>query len=272
MEITRQERCGVSFYACPDPAWAGAAHGFSTRLGGVSEGYLSSLNLGFHRGDAPENIRENYRRFRAATATDVGRIVTTNQVHGDLVRPVTGADAKNDLLDECFVEADGLVTDEPGLTLTVFSADCVPILLHDPVRGVVAAVHAGWRGTAAVIAGRAVEVMAGRYGCRPGDIRAAIGPAIGGCCFETDGDVPEAMERSLGALAGPFIEDVGQGRYRVELKGINREILVSAGLSRELIDVSPDCTCCLHERYWSHRYTKGERGSQAAVIMLEGRI
>lgn len=247
-------------------------HGFSTRLGGVSEGYLSSLNLGFHRGDAPENIRENYRRFRAATATDVGRIVTTNQVHGDLVRPVTGADAKNDLLDECFVEADGLVTDEPGLTLTVFSADCVPILLHDPVRGVVAAVHAGWRGTAAAIAKRAVEVMASRYGCRPGDIRAAIGPAIGGCCFETDGDVPEAMERSLGALAGPFIEDVGQGRYRVELKGINREILVSAGLSRELIDVSPDCTCCLHERYWSHRYTKGERGSQAAAIMLEGRI
>lgn len=246
-------------------------HGFSTRLGGVSEGHLSSLNLGFHRGDTPENLRENYRRFCAATGTDGGRLVTTNQVHGDLVRPVTGADAKADLLDECDVEADGLVTDEPGLTLAVFSADCVPILLHDPVRGVAAAVHAGWRGTAAAIAQRAVEVMTSRYGCRPEDIRGAIGPAIGVCCFETDGDVPEAMERSLGALATPFIQDVGGGRYRVELKAINQKILVSAGLLEELIDVSSDCTCCLHERYWSHRYTKGERGSQAAVIMLEGR-
>lgn len=246
-------------------------HGFSTRLGGVSEGYLSSLNLGFRRGDEPENVRENYRRFCAATGTDMGRIVTTNQIHGDLVRPVTGADAKADLLEPCAVEADGLVTDEPGLTLTVFSADCVPILLHDPVRGVVAAVHAGWRGTAAAIAARAVEIMTARYGCRPGDIRAAIGPAIGACCFETDGDVPEAMERSLGGLATPCIQSVGQGRYRVELKVINQKILVNAGLSEQLIDISQDCTCCAHDRYWSHRYTKGARGSQAAVIMLEGR-
>lgn len=247
-------------------------HGFSTRLGGVSEGDLASLNLGPRRGDREENLRENYRRFCAATGTDHGRVVMANQVHGAEVRAVTQADIKADLLDPTPFEADALVTDAAGITLVVFSADCIPILLFDPVRRVVGACHAGWRGTAGAIAAATVRAMGERYGCRPGDIRAAIGPGIGGCCFETDGDVPEAMERSLGGLAAPFIQGLGQGRYQVELKGINRAILLKSGLSEKLIDISPDCTCCLHERYWSHRYTQGRRGSQAAVIMLGGGV
>lgn len=245
-------------------------HGFSTRLGGVSEGYLASLNLGAHRGDREENLRENYRRFCAAVGVDVERVVMANQVHGAEVRVVTEADVKPDLLAPTPFEADALVTDLPGVTLVIFSADCVPILLFDPVTKAVGACHAGWRGTAAAIAAVTVRTMTERYGSRPEDIRAAIGPAIGSCCFVTHDDVPQVMEERLGSLAAPFIQETEPGRYRVGLKEMNRAILVRAGLREELIDVSQDCTCCLHERYWSHRYTQGMRGSQAAVIMRGG--
>lgn len=245
------------------------AHGFSTRLGGVSGGHLASLNLGCHRGDREENLRENYRRFCAATGTDAGRVVMANQVHGTQVRTVGEADIKPDLLAPTPFEADGLVTDVPGITLVVFSADCIPILLFDPVRRVIAACHSGWRGTAAGMAATAVRAMARRYGCQTEDIRAAIGPGIGGCCFETDSDVPQAMTRQLGDLAVPYITRAGE-KYRVDLKAVNRAALLRAGLREEHIDVSGECTCCRHDIYWSHRYTHGVRGSQAAVIMLEG--
>ena len=243
-------------------------HGFSTRLGGVSEGYLDSLNLGCHRGDKPENLRENYRRFGAATGTDTTRIIMANQVHRDDVRVVTQADIKADLLDETPFEADALVTDIPGVTLAVFSADCIPILLFDPVQPVVAACHAGWRGTALAIARRTVETMVDHYGCHLENIRAAIGPGIGGCCFETDGDVPEAMMEKLGELARPHIEARGE-KYHVDLKPIDRDILLRAGLRPDHVEVCQECTCCRPDKYWSHRYTHGVRGSQAAVIMLE---
>ncbi len=216
-------------------------------------------------------MRENYRRFCAATLTDPTRIVMANQVHGVAVRRVTEDDVKPDLLADTPFEADSLVTDLPGITLAVFSADCIPILLFDPVRHVAAACHAGWRGTAGAIAAETVAAMASDYGCRGGDIRAAIGPGIGPGCFETDTDVPQAMSAGLGALAAPYIQDLGHDRYRVDLKALNGAILRRAGLAGDHVDISDDCTCCRHERYWSHRYTKGLRGSQAAVIMLEDR-
>lgn len=247
-------------------------HGFSTRLGGVSQGHLASLNLGHRRGDEPDRVRENYRRFCDAIGVDMNGIVMTNQVHGDVVRGVDEGDIKADLLGETPFEADGLTTDRPGIALVIFSADCVPILFFDPVARVVGACHAGWRGTAAAIAAKTVRAMARRYGCGPEDIRCAIGPAIGPCCFETDGDVPEAMKAALGALAAPFITPAGEPeRYRVDLKGINRALLLEAGVEEAYIDLSGECTCCEHERYWSHRYTKGLRGSQAAAIALEVR-
>ena len=244
-------------------------HGFSTRLGGVSEGYLASLNLGCHRGDRDENLRENYRRFCAAIGADNKRLVMTNQVHGTQVRSVTRADIKADLLAPTPFEADGLVTDLPGITLVIFSADCIPVLLYDPVKRVVAACHAGWRGTAGAIAGETVKAMAERCGCRPVDIRAAVGPGIGKCCFETDADVPEAMEAALGDLARPFMTRTGE-KWHVDLKGVNAALLEAAGVAAEHIDVSEDCTCCQHTRFWSHRHTGGVRGSQAAAILLEG--
>ena len=182
-------------------ALEGAVHCFSTRFGGVSEGALASLNLGVHRGDRPANVRENYRRLGAAVGFDPKNTVFTKQVHSDIVQRVGRQDCGRGLVFPVEEARDGLVTDEPGVALTIFSADCTPVLLFDPVARAIGAAHAGWRGTAAGIAARTVEAMRREFGCRPENLRAAIGPCISQCCFETDSDVPEAMLAALGAEA-----------------------------------------------------------------------
>lgn len=265
--IDRQKDGVVYQSAAHFEAAGGVVHAFSTRHGGVSTGIYASLDLGTTRGDDPACVRENYRRFCAAVGADVGRIAMSNQVHGSTVRPVTAADVKKDLYDPEGYEVDGLVTDIPGVALVIFGADCLPVLLYDPRRRVVAAVHAGWRGTALDIVGKAVEKMA-FYGCRPGDILAAIGPGISKCCFETHEDVPNEMTSALGSGALHHIAVIEGGKFRVDLKGLNAMNLEKAGVRPEHIAISGDCTACLHDKYWSHRYTKGERGSQAAIIQL----
>ena len=267
--MTQLQNNGVTFLSADGLlAAGGVAHGFSTRLGGVSEGIFASLNLGTARGDDPERVRENYRRFCAAIGTDVNQLVTTSQVHGDVIRTATASDIKTDLFAPNEYECDGLITNEPGLALTIYTADCIPILLYDPVKRVIAAVHAGWRGTAQDITGKAVRKMQQDYGCRPEDILAAIGPGISQCCFETHADVPDAMVDALGALIKPHILCLENGKFKVDLKGINVTLLTRTGVSLDHVDVSTDCTACLHKTYWSHRVTQGQRGSQAAMIQL----
>lgn len=269
MNIIEHNKNGLVYLTADGfEAAGGVAHGFSTRLGGVSEGIYATLNLGMNRGDAPDRVRENYRRFCAAVGVQADKLVFSSQVHSDVVRTVTAADAGKGLDRKADYDADGLVTDVPGLGLTVFGADCLPILFYDPVRRVAAAVHAGWRGTALGIAERAVEKMAGHYGSDPADILAAIGPGIGRCCFETHEDVPNAMTSALGVCATPYIDPIENGKFKVDLKGINAMRLERAGLLPEHIAVSGDCTACHPEKYWSHRVTNGVRGSQAAVIEL----
>ena len=242
-----------------------AVHAFTTRYGGVSGGIWSSLNLGFTRGDDPERVAENYGILCGALGIDRGKLCFTRQVHGTVVRPVTSADA-HVFFTPVPYEADGLVTDEPGTALICFAADCVPILLCDPVRGAVGAVHAGWKGTAGDIAGKAVQVLRDRYGSRPEDVRAAIGPHIGKCCYETGPEVAEAMRGALGAGSEPFCLPKGE-KYHVDLGGLNRAMLLRAGLLPEHVALSEECTMCDPEKFWSHRYTHGRRGVQAAVIL-----
>lgn len=246
----------------------GVAHGFSTRLGGVSEGIYTSLNLGLNRGDDHGRVRGNFELFCAAVGVERDMLVFSAQVHGDAVRICTSADAGMGLDRPISYEADALITDVPGLALTIFTADCLPILLYDGERRVVAAAHAGWRGTALGIVERTVERMAAQYGCDPANILAAIGPGISRCCFETREDVPNAMTESLGSAALPFIESKESGRFLVDLKGLNVLRLERAGLRAANIAVSDACTACQPERYWSHRATEGNRGSMAAVIAL----
>lgn len=246
----------------------GIPHGFTTRQGGVSEGIYASLNLAFGRGDDRENVEENYRRVCDAFPVDINKMVLTAQVHGDHIRTVTEADWGKGLSCPKDYEADGLITDVPGTTLVAFGADCLTALLYDPAHRAIGAVHAGWRGTAKGILARAVEAMTEAYGTRPGDLLAALGPCISACCFETNEDVPNAMTAALGGDALPFIREKGEGKFLVDLKGLNALWLTRSGVPEAQIDISPDCTLCKPDKYWSHRYTKGERGSQASLISL----
>ena len=242
-------------------------HCFTTRLGGVSTGYLSSLNIGIHRGDDPKNVAENYRILAGLLGIATEDFVVTRQTHSDIVRKVGRAHRGNALIDGASPECDALITNEPGVALVVFTADCTPILLHDPKTGAVGAVHAGWRGTAAGIGAKTVAVMAESYGCDPEDICAAIGPNIGPCCFETDEDVPLAMTAALGSEAEASIRKVG-AKYYVNLKELNALWLRRMGVAH--IEISSDCTACQPNRYWSHRITGALRGSQGAVIVCKG--
>ena len=269
MELILTERHGVPFYRCSHPDWAGAAHGFSTRLGGISPAPWDSMNLGANRGDEPANVAENFRRFCAAAGTDHTALVKNHQVHGTLVRPVTEADVMADPALPGVAEADGLITDRPGICLTVFSADCIPLLFYDPVHKVAAAAHAGWRGTAAGIAARVVQAMTQNYGCRPDDILAAIGPGIGTCCFETHADVPDGLREGLGGDSETFIHPIPHSeKFHVDLKGANARWMERCGIPREHIALCTDCTACSQDRFWSHRMVGNRRGSMAAMIQL----
>ena len=243
----------------------GVPHCFTTRYGGVSQGALSSLNIAFHRGDSAENVAENYRILANALGFDPRNLVLTRQIHSDIVRTVTKSDAQG-LDHHAYPECDALITNDPGTALVVFTADCTPILLWDSVTGAVGAAHAGWRGTAADIAGKTVRAMVSEFGCDPANIRAAIGPNIGPCCFETDREVPDAMTAAFGPEAESAIRPAGE-KYYVNLKEINALALRHAGVTH--IEISADCTMCQHDRFWSHRYTRGNRGSQGAIILCK---
>ena len=269
MDFSLKTTQGVSVLSCKAfDRVGGAVHGFSTRLGGVSEGFCAGMNLGYNRGDSPDCVRKNFRLFCTAIGADFDGLVKTRQVHGSHVQPVTSADRSMDLFAPAPWETDGLITDVPGVCLSVFCADCVPVLLYDPVRRCIAAVHSGWRGTAAAIAVCAVEQMTGDYGCDPGHILAAIGPSIGKCCFETHADVPEAMAAALGSLSRPHIQPLPNQKFRVDLRGIIQSTLLRAGLDESHIFVSDHCTVCRPDLYWSHRVLGDQRGSMAAMIQL----
>lgn len=244
-----------------------APHAFTTRFGGVSGGIYASLNLGQNVGDDPSDVRQNYKVLGNALGFDSDSLVFSRQVHKTDVRIVSKQDRRA-IFEPIPYEADGLLTAEEDVPLIVFTADCVPILLYDPDVRVVGAVHAGWRGTVADIAGVAVGKMVGHFGCRPENIRAAVGPSISQCCFETGDDVAAAVRLLLGNKASQFIAQRGE-KSMIDLKAINAFLLRNMGVTN--IEISPECTSCLNNKYWSHRVTNGRRGSQASVIMMKGR-
>jgi YfiH family protein len=237
-------------------------HCFTTRLGGISTGTQASLNLAFGRGDTMENVEQNIRILGSALGFDPEKLVLTRQIHSDIVRVVTDADCSG-LCHRDYPECDALVTNTPGVSLMVFTADCTPVLLYDPVTGAVGAAHAGWRGTAQDIAGKTVRAMVEHFGCDVRNIRAAIGPNLGQCHFETDGDVPHALIGAFGREALPYIKKQGD-KFHPDLKAVNALALRRRGVTH--IEISNSCTWCESDRFWSHRVTKGERGSQGAVI------
>ena len=241
-------------------------HCFTTRLGGVSKGHLASMNIGIRRGDDPANVAENFRILGEAVGFTLADLVSTRQTHSDIVWQVGKAQRGTAITLGSSPECDALITNEPGTGLVIYTADCTPILLWDPVTGAVGAAHAGWRGTASAIGAKTVKAMCDAYGCDPGNIRAAIGPNIGPCCFETDADVPDAMLEALGDQAKMHIRPHGS-KYYVNLKKLNACFLRNAGVQH--IEISESCTVCRCHRFWSHRVTRGQRGSQGAIIVCK---
>lgn len=233
---------GAAYLTAPNIA---ARHAFSTRLGGVSTGVLESLNLSVRRGDTPENVRENWRRLGAAAGLDLTRAVYARQIHSAEVRIAHAADAQPPELEPRFA-CDGFVTNEPGVPLAVFMADCLPVLLHDPAAGVIGAVHCGWRGSVADI----------------------LGAGIGACCFEVGPEVVAAAEALLHEPLGALVRPRADGKALLDLKGVNARRLAQLGVLAGQIAVSDACTMCRPDVFWSHRATDGRRGVQAAVITL----
>ncbi len=275
MELPKSERLravtknGVLLYEFPSlAALSCVKHGMSTRFGGVSEGIFDSMNLSFGRGDADENVAENYRRFCAAVEVKPERCVMTRQTHTVNVRCVTEKDAGCGVTRErTYNDVDALVTDVAELPLVILTADCVPLFFADPKRRVVAAAHSGWRGTAGAIGAETVRVMKERYGCDPADILCGVGPSIGPCCFEVDYPVVEAFSEKPFFAPGCAVDD-HNGKFHVDLWELNRRILLSAGIPEENITVGDLCTRCYPDLFWSHRATGGNRGSLAGMIAL----
>jgi YfiH family protein len=257
-------------------------HGFSTRLGGVSEVYGGkSLNLGWTKEDAPEAVRQNRRLLVEAVTgkppSDV-ILVTVRQVHSNTIHRIEATEARGRMLEtaegKAVLEGDGLVTDDPGVLLAAGTADCVPVLLVDPERRAVGAFHAGWRGTAARIVERGVEKMRMEFGTRPEDLLAAVGPSIGVCCYTVGQDVRDQFAEQFvysDELFRLLPPEEGQARFRIDLWEANRRQLLDAGLQPGKISVVGECTACTVEpsgepRYFSHRAQAGRTGRMLNVI------
>jgi len=237
----------------------GIVHGISTRAGGVSPGSCESLNVSHSVGDAPENVRENVRRVAEAVGTRPGDLFAAYQVHG---RSVTVVDSDSAV--EPRPRCDVLVTASPDRTLMLRFADCTPVLLADPKQCVVAAVHAGWRGSAMRAASAAVEALRECFGSRPWDIFAGIGPAIGPCCYTVGDDVLEAFADR------PELFTAENGGQTLDLRAANQHALIEAGLPAEHIEVAGVCTQCQSQRFFSHRANGGQpAGRFAALIRLD---
>lgn len=247
-------------------------HGFSTRIGGVSRlPHTRGLNLGFDRGDTPKTVLENLGLFADALGVAAESIISVSQIHSANVRVVDGNNRGEGFYKEELESCDGYVTDSQDITLGVRTADCVPILLYVPpvesFGGAVAAVHAGWRGTALGIAREAVLKLCD-MGASPKDIRVAIGPAIDNCCYTVKEDFYKSFTEMAGkVLTDRYVTPIGDNIWVADLKGANRQILIDSGVFPDNIDVCDKCTCCNNEEFFSHRFSKGKRGTMLSVIV-----
>jgi YfiH family protein len=243
---------------------AGFRHGFTTRAGGISAPPFDSLNLGWKWGDDSACVDENHRRLLAASGAST--MLRASQVHGVRILRVRRGDDPASVAGE---QADGLCSDEPGLGLSVHVADCTPILMACPRTGACAALHAGWRGTVAGMARAGVETMASELGCRPQELCVALGPCIGPCCFEVGDEVVDAFLAAMPAARnnGVIVPMVGH-KSRIDLRCFHRSQLEAAGVLRENIDASTDCTLCdAHRRFYSFRGAGRATGQSVGFIL-----
>lgn len=246
-------------------------HGFSTRLGGVSEGCFSSMNLSFERGDRNEAVLENFQRIGKALGVRCEDMVLSKQTHTTNVRVVTEEDrGKGIVRERDYTDVDGLVTAVPGICLVTSYADCVPLYFVDPVKKVIGLSHSGWRGTAGKIGKKTVEIMRNQFGSDPGDILAAIGPSVCKECYEVSEDVIVEFRKAFSTEDWhKLFYKKSCGKYQLDLWKANELIFLESGICRDHIAVTNVCTHCNSTVLYSHRATGNERGNLCAFLELK---
>ncbi len=265
--FTLCERDGVKYYAVSFLEQTGLVRAsFTTRIGGVSTGETATMNFSTKRRDTVENVRDNYRRICRAAGFSVDGLAVSIQTHGTTVHEVLdGEDGQGVFDDTPSVEADGLMTNRPGVALVKHSADCVPVYLLDTRHRAIAMVHAGWRGTVSRIAQEALRRMSEVYGTHPQDCLAAVGPSIGPCCFAVGEDVADQFETEF---PGWGLVDRAGGQAKVDLWRCNARQLIEAGVPEDQIAVASVCTACDTETFYSHRKEQGRCGAMVAIMEL----
>lgn len=240
-------------------------HGFTTRMGGVSEGYCSTMNISTTRGDDPKAIEENQRRLARALGVRVEDFTYTHQTHTTNVAVVREEDRG-----KRFMETDGMVTDVPGICLVTFYADCVPLYFVDPVHRAIGLSHSGWRGTVKRMGQVTLERMKEAYGTKPEDVFAAIGPSICQDCYEVSGDVIEEFRENFSEFVwSQLFYEKENGNYQLNLWRANQIVLTEAGVEAQNIAVTNLCTHCNPEILFSHRSTGVKRGNLSALLAIK---
>lgn len=240
-------------------------HGFTTRMGGISEGYCSTMNISTTRGDDPKAIEENQRRLARALGVRVEDFTYTHQTHTTNVAVVREEDRG-----KRFMETDGMVTDVPGICLVTFYADCVPLYFVDPVHRAIGLSHSGWRGTVKRMGQVTLERMKEAYGTKPEDVFAAIGPSICQDCYEVSGDVIEEFRENFSEFVwSQLFYEKENGKYQLNLWRANQIVLTEAGVEAQNIAVTNLCTHCNPEILFSHRSTGVKRGNLSALLAIK---
>ena len=228
------------------------------------------MNMAFNRGDNPDSVTENYKRFCKSAGFDYESLVASAQDHHTVVRAVTSGEKGIGIYKPRDMESvDALITNEKGVTLVTYYADCTPLFFVDTKNKAIGLAHAGWRGTVGRIGEKVVEKMTELYGTNPADIKAAIGPAISVCCYEVDYPCAEHFLNLADLDSSKFVFEKGNGKYMVDLLETNRQILTASGVKNENITVSDVCTNCNSDLLWSHRATKGHRGTMSAFMCIK---
>ena len=244
--------------------------GFSTRLGGVSQGKWGEMNFSYGRGDNPEHVLENYTRMAEALGVDRDKMVVSWQTHTTNVRLVTKEDqGKGVIKPRDYRDVDGLICSEPGITLVTFYADCVPLYFLDKKNRAIGLSHSGWRGTVNRMGAVTLKAMEEAFGTKPEEVTACIGPSICQDCFEVGEDVVEAFSQAFSSMYWDQLWKKGRpGKYQLNLWKANEVILTEAGVSAENIAVTNLCTKCNRKYLFSHRADGENRGTLAAFFGL----
>lgn len=244
-------------------------HGFTTREGGVSKDEFAALNLSYTRGDDKAAVDENFRRTAVSLHADISDFVLTDQTHTTNVRQVTRQDCGKGILRERdYQDVDGLITDEPGVVLAAFFADCVPLYFVDPVRRAIGLSHSGWRGTVARMGLATIQAMKAAYASRPEDLFCAIGPSICQACYEVSEDVAVRFIEEFPDAGKELCYPTSNGKYQLNLWRANELVLIQAGVRPERLVVTDICTCCNSRLLFSHRASHGKRGNLGAFLKL----